>query len=237
MSAGTPAVKWFFKWKSSPRVVSLLIVFVVFCCTLIVRHFGWLQFLEFQAYDFFIRHQPKAATSDPIVLVEMTEADIHSPLLDYPIYDVNLAALLRSLEADQPAVIGLDIWRDMPVPKSGAGLHEFNQVLQANNVSLKVTYGKGTALFVDQSLVATCSLYRKLLRQQIISPVASPHAYDLSALAEVVYVFTKKYVHVCHLMSPHSILDFGLAILEFRRTPALQSKIQNLKSKIGLNPN
>ena len=133
MSAGTRAVKWFFKWKSSPRVVSLLIVLFVFCCTLIVRHFGWLQFLEFQAYDVFIRHQPKAATSDPIVLVEMTEADIHSPLLDYPIYDDKLAELLSKLEADHPAVIGLDIWRDIPVPKRGHLLHEFNDVLLSHS--------------------------------------------------------------------------------------------------------
>ena len=126
-------MKWFLKWKSSPRVVSLLIVLFVFCCTLIVRHLGWLQFLEFQAYDFFIRRQPKAATSDPIVLVEMTEADIHSPSLDYPIYDKKLAELLSKLEADHPAAIGLDIWRDIPVPKSGVGIHEFNQVLQAHS--------------------------------------------------------------------------------------------------------
>ena len=132
MSAGTRAVKWFFKWKSSPRVVSLLIVLFVFLCALIVRHLGWLQLLEFQAYDLFIRHQPKAASSAPIVLVEMTEADIHSPSLDWPIYDDKLAELLRKLEADQPAVIGLDIWRDIPVPKNGVGIHEFNQVLQAH---------------------------------------------------------------------------------------------------------
>ena len=63
----------------------------------------------------------------------MTEADIHSPALDYPIHDDKLAELLRKLEADQPAVIGLDIWRDIPVPKSGVGLQEFNQVLQAHS--------------------------------------------------------------------------------------------------------
>ena len=145
MSAGTRAVKWFFKWKSSPRIVSLLIVLFVFCCTLIVRHFGWLQFLEFQAYDVFIRHQPKAATSDPIVLVEMTEADIHSPLLDYPIYDDKLAELLRKLEVDQPAVIGLDIWRDIPVPKNGVGIHEFNQVLQAHS-NIVAIFTRGTRI-------------------------------------------------------------------------------------------
>src|SRR5881628_698429 len=105
MSAGTPAVKRFSKLGSSPRFVSLLIVLFVFLCALFVRHLGWLQFVEFQAYDFFIRHQPKSPTSDPIVLVEMTEADIHNPSLDYPIHDDKLAELLRELEVDQPAVI------------------------------------------------------------------------------------------------------------------------------------
>jgi CHASE2 domain-containing sensor protein len=133
MSGGTPAVKQLFRRKLSPRGVSLLIVLFVFICTFAVQHTGLLKFLEFHAYDFFIRHQPKAATSDPIVLVEMTEADIHSPSLDYPISDGKLAELLRDLESDQPAVIGLDIWRDIPVPKSGVLLHEFNHVMQSHS--------------------------------------------------------------------------------------------------------
>ena len=109
----------------------MLIVLFVFLCTLIVRQTGLLQFLEFQAYDLCIRHQPKAPTSEPIVLVEMTESDIHSPTLDYPIYDNKLAELLRDLESQHPAVIGLDLWRDIPVPKSGIHLNELNQVFQA----------------------------------------------------------------------------------------------------------
>ncbi len=111
----------------------LFIVLVVFSGTLALRHSGLLQFLEFYAYDFFILRQPKAATSEPIVIVEMTEADIHSPSLDYPIHDDKLAELLRTLESGQPAVIGLDIWRDIPVPKSGAGIHKFNEVLQTHS--------------------------------------------------------------------------------------------------------
>src|ERR1043165_3615024 len=133
MSAGTRAVKWFSRLGSSPRAIALLIVLFVFLCALIIRHLGWLQSLDFQTYDFFIRHQPKSRTSDPIVLVEMTEADIHNSSLDWPIYDDKMAALLRNLEADHPAVIGLDIWRDMPVPKMGVGIQEFNQVLQAHS--------------------------------------------------------------------------------------------------------
>jgi len=142
MSAGSAAVKWFSKWKSSPLAVSLLIVLVVFLCTIFVQRQGWLQFLEFRAYDFFLRQQPKADSSDPLVIVEMTETDIHSPLLDYPIYDDKLAELLRILETNQPAVIGLDIWRDIPVPKSGVGLHKFNEVLQAySNIVVIFTLG------------------------------------------------------------------------------------------------
>jgi len=133
MSVRLSVVKRLLNFKLSPRGVSLLIVLFVFCCTLGVQRSGWLQFLEFRAYDFFIRFQPKAASSDPIVIVEMTEADIHSPSLDYPIHDDKLAELLHALEADQPAVIGLDIWRDIPVPKSGVGLGKFNEVLQSHS--------------------------------------------------------------------------------------------------------
>ncbi len=133
MSAGPPAKPRSFSWKLSPRSASLCIVLMVFGGILLLRHLGLLLFLEFHAYDFFIRSQPSAPTSDPIVLVEMTEADIHSPSLDYPIHDDRLAELLGKLAAAQPAVIGLDIWRDIPVPKSGGGLQKFHEVLQAHS--------------------------------------------------------------------------------------------------------
>lgn len=131
MRAETPAAKRPLSWKLSSHQVSLLIALMVFLSAFAVMQRGWLQFLEFRAYDFFIRHQAKAPTCGPIVLVEMTEADIHSPSLDYPIYDNKLAELLRDLESDKPAVIGLDIWRDIPVPKSGIYLQELNQALQS----------------------------------------------------------------------------------------------------------
>jgi adenylate cyclase len=115
------------KWKLSPRTVSLLIVAATFVATLSAQRLGLLQFLEFRAYDFFIRRQPLLPNGDPIVLVEMTEADIQ--VLDYPLTDEKLAGLLETLEKERPAVIGLDMWRDVPVPKSGAHLKDFNEVL------------------------------------------------------------------------------------------------------------
>ena len=123
-------MKQFFNLKLSPRGASLLVVLLTFAATVGLRHLGWLQFLEFQAYDSYILHQPKSPSSDPVVLVEMRESDIHAPGLDYPIYDDKMAALLKKLADAGPAVIGLDIWRDIPVPKSGIYLDQFNRVLE-----------------------------------------------------------------------------------------------------------
>lgn len=116
-------------YRLSPRGVSLLIVLFAFALTLAIRHLGLLQFLEFQSYDYLVRHQPRATTSDPIVFVELTEADIQNPTLDWPLDDHHLAALLRRIQAGQPAIVGLDIWRDLPVPKSGVHSNELTQVL------------------------------------------------------------------------------------------------------------
>lgn len=116
------------KWKLTPRTISLLIILAVFVSALTARRFGLLQFLEFRAYDYFLRHQAPLANGDPIVLVEMTEEDIQSEDLDYPLTNQKLAELLEILLADQPAVVGLDIWRDVSVPKNKAHLSELNEV-------------------------------------------------------------------------------------------------------------
>lgn len=133
MSAASPTPDQPLRRRLPPGAVSVLIVLFACSCTLLVRHLGWLQFLEFQAYDFLIREQPKSPDTDPIVLVELTEEDIHSPGLDWPVPDDRLAELLRVLTAAQPAVIGLDMWRDLPVPKSGTGIEELNNVLRGNS--------------------------------------------------------------------------------------------------------
>ena len=126
------------KWRSDPRVAIPLTALIPFACTLALVFLGSLQFLEFQFYDFLIRHQKRAASNEPLVLVELREADIKSPTLDYPLYDDKLAELLTILEADHPAVIGVDIWRDVPVPKSGTGLARLEQVLKTNSNIIEI---------------------------------------------------------------------------------------------------
>jgi adenylate cyclase len=119
-------------YQLSPRGVSFLIVLFAFGVTLAIRHLGFLQFLEFQTYDFLIRHQTLAPNSEPIVIVELTEDDIQNPSLDWPLDDQKLAQLLLRIQAGQPSVIGLDIWRDLPVPKSGLHSNELAEVFLAH---------------------------------------------------------------------------------------------------------
>jgi adenylate cyclase len=121
------------KWMESPRIASTVIVLLVFTVVVTAKRWGWLQFLEFRAYDQFIQWQPRAADSEPLALVQLTEQDIQNPRLDYPLWDNKMAELLTAIESHQPAVIGLDIWRDVPVPKSGEFLPLFNEVLRTND--------------------------------------------------------------------------------------------------------
>jgi len=120
------------KWKFGPRVVCGLIILSVFVAAMLARSEGVLQFLEFRAYDFFLRQKPALPSADPIVLIEITEADIQSPDLDYPLTDEKLGHLLEMLAEQQPSVIGLDIWRDVAVPKNGESLTNLSKVLLAH---------------------------------------------------------------------------------------------------------
>jgi adenylate cyclase len=119
------------KWKVPFRCI--VIVLLVFIYSMIFQRVGWLQLPEFWIYDKMLLSQPKAASSEPLVLVEMTEQDIQNPELDYPIYDNKLADLLNILAADEPAAIGLDIWRDIPVPKSGVYQKQLNETLLSHS--------------------------------------------------------------------------------------------------------
>src|SRR5262245_58100566 len=132
------------RWKVPFRVVCLVIVLLVFAYSFFAKQqLDGLQLLEFRVYDFLLLHQPKATNSGPLVLVEMTEADIQNPELDYPIYDNKLADLLNILAADGPVAIGLDIWRDIPVPKSGVYQKQLNDAfLSHSNIVAIYTLGE-----------------------------------------------------------------------------------------------
>ncbi|NMF61132.1 CHASE2 domain-containing protein [Pseudanabaena yagii] len=78
-----------------------------------LRFLGMLQPLELDAYDLFFQWRPTEKIDEHIVLVAINESDIQK--YNSPISDANLAKLLNIIKQQQPRVIGLDIYRDLPI--------------------------------------------------------------------------------------------------------------------------
>ncbi len=99
-------------------IVGLLIALAVSISVIGVRNFGKLRFLELVMYDYYLRFHPRIKVPDPrIVMVTISDRDIRSH--GWPVSDAKLAQVLEILLKNNPRVIGIDIYRDIPVPPPG----------------------------------------------------------------------------------------------------------------------
>ncbi|MGA1355697.1 MAG: CHASE2 domain-containing protein [Prochlorothrix sp.] len=83
---------------------------------------GWLQGMEFAAYDGMIRLKPAQDADPRIVVVGITEDDIDR--YQTPLPDEILAQVLSTLQSYQPRVIGLDLYRNTEHPPGTEALAE-----------------------------------------------------------------------------------------------------------------
>jgi len=92
---------------------------------LTLRFLGLLQSIELASFDTLIRLRPPFPKDDRIIIIGIDEPDLQN--LGWPIPDRTLAALLETISDNQPQVIGLDLYRDLPVNPG----HEYlKQVMQ-----------------------------------------------------------------------------------------------------------
>jgi CHASE2 domain-containing sensor protein len=96
----------------------------------LARLTGSLQFLEWAVLDTSLRLRPAEPLDERVVIVGIREQDIRQEGR-FPISDQTLAQVFNKVQTYQPAVIGLDIFRDLPVEPGSANLR---QALQAKNV-------------------------------------------------------------------------------------------------------
>ncbi|MEH2166395.1 MAG: CHASE2 domain-containing protein [Nostoc sp.] len=92
-----------------------------------IRYLGVLQPLELSAFDQLVRLRPPEKPDSRLLIVTVTEEDVQAQKSEKPqgsLSDKSLAQLLEKLEAYQPQVIGLDIYRDYPVSKDYPALAE-----------------------------------------------------------------------------------------------------------------
>lgn len=83
-------------------------------CVIALRLAGLLQSSELAAFDQTLRLRPTRPPDPRIVIIEINDDDIRQ-FQSWPFSDDLLAQLLHKIKSYQPRVIGLDIYRELPV--------------------------------------------------------------------------------------------------------------------------
>jgi len=120
-----------------PLPMGLLIGMTVSLCLIWLHDAGRLQFLELMVYDYYVvqRSRPARTDSPPIALITVSEDDIRR-LGHWPINDATMARMLEIILEKKPRVIGIDIYRDIPVPPGSTALEDVFKAHQ-NIVTVK----------------------------------------------------------------------------------------------------
>lgn len=174
--------------RTSAKAVGLMIAISLLSSLLIMgmRWVGLLQSWELRHYDQLFQGRSPELPDSRILLVGMTEADVRT--YHHPLPDDVLANLIEKLEQSQPYAIGLDIYRDQPVPSNPGtlGYRALISKFQTNsNLVTPCTFGSETVEaiapppespsaqvgFVDLDTDASSSVVRRhLLSHKLSSP-------------------------------------------------------------------
>lgn len=108
--------------QSRPAAV-IIVSAIVVLAILGLRNAGHLETMELSAYDWFVRLLPEDSSPDPrIVLIGITENDIRRQHR-WPLTDATVAQALEKLLQYRPRAVGMDIYRDFPVPPGSEALN------------------------------------------------------------------------------------------------------------------
>jgi len=119
---GSKLKTWIKQWQGV-----LLIAPSVTLIILALNAAGLFQLLEWATLDQYFRLRPPESPDSRILLVTIDETDINQ-VGQWPIPDGVLADLIRTLKAAKPRVIGLNLYRDLPVEP---GHQQWVEVMQS----------------------------------------------------------------------------------------------------------
>lgn len=115
----------------SPALIALLLALLVFAVVLLLRQQNWLEPFELYAYDTWLGIQARQAPRDErITLLWLTDEEQRR--WGWPLPDGKLVQILQRLRAEGAAVIGLDIYRDNPVPFDNPDFPRLEALLRAD---------------------------------------------------------------------------------------------------------
>ena len=100
-----------------------IVAIAVFIFTICLRQTGILQGLELTALDLYFQQRPINNISSRITIVTIDEPDLQQ-LGQFPLSDRILGRSLSKLIDYQPRVMGLNLYRDLPIPPGETELEE-----------------------------------------------------------------------------------------------------------------
>lgn len=80
---------------------------------LALRSLGAFQVWELQSFDFMMNHRPAEPVDERIVIIGVDESDIERSQ-NAAVSDEMLADVIEAVKAQNPTVIGLDFFRNVP---------------------------------------------------------------------------------------------------------------------------
>jgi diguanylate cyclase (GGDEF)-like protein/PAS domain S-box-containing protein len=114
------------RWLSEEGRV-LVTASSVTVAVVLIRFLGILQPSEWALYDQYFRLRPEESVDDRILIIGIDERDLQK--YGFPTNDGTLAQLLQKVNQAKPQVIGLDIYRDLPIAPGQAELaHAFETI-------------------------------------------------------------------------------------------------------------
>jgi diguanylate cyclase (GGDEF)-like protein len=116
--------------KQGTLAPSLLTSLMTTLFLLVVQSLGWLQGLELTSYDQFVRLRNNQEPDPRVLLVTIDESDQRRQK-QAPISDRALAEVIKRLQKEQPKVIGVDLYRDLP---QQPGSEELKEQLKLDNI-------------------------------------------------------------------------------------------------------
>jgi len=159
-------------WRGWIGVISISTTILV----ILLRFTGLLQGFEWDAFDQFVQLRPLEPPDSRIVIVTIDEDDI-TKIGQWPLPDAVLAEAITRLNEDNPRVIGLDVYRDLPVEPGHQELVQLFQ-LTPNLIGAEKVVGDavnppptlnqlGRVGFVDMVLDADGKVRRGLISVQL----------------------------------------------------------------------
>jgi len=131
--------RWLAVLITTPTVAGLVII---------IKLAGLFQLLEWATYDQFFRLRPAEAIDERLLIVTVDESDINY-IKKWPIPDQTLAQLIKTLQSNKAAVIGLDFYRNLPVEP---GHQDWQKVMKSTPNLIGVEKALGMKVSPPQTL-------------------------------------------------------------------------------------